>query len=304
MKNIFLLFLFITTVGLFAQNDSTYSEEPFNEIICYRYNFYQGDTLTYRIHAHDSIIVGMDKPLLRIREEFYQVVCDSVGKKNGYYYLSIKLTNYNAIESNENLKNVDRKTSPWTNRKVFLVIDSLGNRISSKVDNENLFAMSPGGAFNPYLFFPINGFCKNAKESWISQSMDTLAENGNPYPLVERTLLFRAHEEKDTLGQICLNLAYISTGQGSVILRTESEKISVTSVLAGSGNMYISKKDLVPVYKFANIEQKLRIYTPEDEDGNPAWHFTSMEFFLEELKPGKLRNAPPKIQKKKSNKRK
>ena len=298
MKKIFWLITLLFSINIFAQTDSTNTVNKFEEIICYRYNFFQGDTLVYRVYAHDSIIIGMDKPLLRIREEHHQIVCDSVGKKNGYYYLNMKMIDYNAIESNNNMKNIERKSSPWLNRKVFFVMDSLGNRISSKVENENLFAMSPGGAFNPHLFFSINGYCKNAKESWISQSLDTLAENGNPYPLVERTLLFRAYEEKDTLGQICLNLTYISTGQGSVSLATEKENITVTSVLAGSGNMYISKKDLIPVYKFANIEQKLRIFTPEDEDGNPAWHFTSMEYFLEKFKPGKFRYETPKNNKK------
>ncbi len=291
-------FGFLFSLNVYSQNDSIPIQEEFKEIICYRYNFFQGDSLYYRNVSHDSIIIGMESPLLRIRNELYEVVCDSVGKKSGYYHLSIKLIDYKSIESKDKEKNIERKSTPWLNRKVFLVIDSLGNRIQSGIDDMSKLAMAPGSAFNPYLFFGINGFCKTMRESWISKSLDTIPENGNPFPLIERTVLFRAYEEKDTLGQICLNLTYISTGQGSMILRTPDEQMSVTSILAGSGNMYISKKDLVPVYKFANIEQKLRIFTPEDEDGSPAWHYTSAEFLLEKFIPGKKRNAPEKSLKK------
>ncbi len=294
--------VFILATDIYSQNDSTIVNEEFKEIICYRYNFYQGDTLYYRNVSHDSIIIGMEPPLLRIRNELYELVCDSVGKKTSYFYLSMTLREYKALESKGDDKNIERKTTPWLNRKVFLVIDSLGNRIQTGIDDISNLAMSPGGAFNPYLFFGVNGYCKTQKESWISKSLDTIVENGNPAPLINRTVLFRAYQEKDTLGQICQNLTYISTGQGSILLRTPTEQMSVTSVLAGSGNLYISKKDLIPVYQFANIEQKLRIFTPENEDGNPAWHYTSAEFLLEKFIPGKKRNIPVKNTNNKSTK--
>lgn len=299
-----ILLLLIVNAGLFAQDtvDTNSTSEPLPILSEFYYRFIPNDTITYRVSSRDSIIIEYGQPLTKDRYEIYEVVCDSIGKKNKYYYLSYTLKSYIADETFGKVEKVRRTTSPWINRKINLVIDSVGNRIQSFSADSNLFAMSPGGAFQPHLFATFNEVYKVNNESWIVSTIDTLAENGVPYPILKQSTLFRAQLPIDTLGYETYSANFIRTATATVKTITEDTQILVEAIINLGGTVYLSKKDMIPVIMVATAEQKLKITTPEKE-AMPGYHYTSVVYELDQFKPSPLRYAPP-VREKKSPKRK
>ncbi len=297
-----LLFLMVN-VGLYSQDSLNTTNEPTPVLSEFYYKFLPGDTISYRVSSRDSIIIEYGKPLTKDRYEIYEVICDSIGKKTKYYHLSYTLKNYIADESLGNVEKVRRTSSPWTNRKVNLVIDSTGKRIHSFVSDSNLFAMSPGGAFQPHLFVTFNEIYKVNNESWIVRTTDTLAENGVPYPILHQSSLFRAQLPIDTLSFSTYSANFIRTATGNVTTITEDTKILVETIINMGGTIYLSKKDMIPVIMTATAEQRLTITTPEKE-AVPGFHYTSVVYELDNFKPSPLRYAKPSDTNNKNNEKK
>jgi hypothetical protein len=259
------------------------------QIIDYKLKFFKGDTLRYKAASFDSIVIEFGKPLTKMRLEIIEIVCDSTSE-DGKFFLTQTLKSYIADEADGTGEKVRRTTSPWINRKVRIVIDSVGNRFSSEVLDPNIYSMSPGGAFQPYLLFPFKECYKLNNESWLVKSIDTLGENGNPRPIINQSTLFRAEESLDTLGYKSNRLRFMKTATGYVTSISGKDKIQVEVIINSSGNMIISSEYFIPVHFFTNIEQKLKITTPEKE-AMPGLHLISSDFTIEDFKPSPLRNV-------------
>lgn len=259
------------------------------EIQPYKILFFKGDTVTYRVEAHDSIIVDFNDALVKTRFEMYRVICDSVSR-NGLFHLRITLVNYIADEWKRRIPPVRRTTHPWIGRDVFLTIDSLGRRYSTGIDDTTIYSMSPGGAFQAQLFVPFGDTYKFINESWNVNTLDTLAENGLPFPIVRRSFLFRGEHPIDTLGHASIRFRYITTGTGAVTVIANETKLRTDAVLNGGGNMILSTKDYIPVHHFSNIEQKMNIKYPDGTE-MPVWHYNSTDFTLDTFIPGAARLA-------------
>lgn len=300
---LFILLLLITNLAIIAQDSSNTTNEPLPVLNEFYYKFYPGDTITYRVSSRDSIIIEYGKPLTKDRYEIYEIICDSIGKKNKYYYLSYSLKSYIADESYGNMENARRTSSPWVNRTINFVMDSTGKRVHSYSKDSTLFAMSPGGAFQPHLFVTFNEIYKVDNESWIVSSTDTLAENGVPYPIMKQSTLFRAQLPSDTLGYQTYSASFIRTATGYVTTVTEDTKILVETIINLGGSLYLSKKDMIPIVMLATSEQKLKITTPQKE-AMPGYHYTSVVYELDNFKPSKSRLEPVEVPKAKSKKKK
>jgi hypothetical protein len=292
MKKVFFLFvlfsLTIANVPLFSQAFGDYSTGVSKkDTVCFKYKFFPGDTLEYYVTAHDSIIIDYDDALMRIRYERWRLVCDSVSQ-DGLYYLSYTLMEYLAKERKGDIEPVTRKTSPWTGRTAKILLDSLGRRYISHQEDETKAAMSPGGAYTPHLLIKINESCKAVNESWIVKSEGKIVENGFPYPEIDRSMLMRAKESRDTLGYDCNRLNYISTASGTVSVVTDMAKVRVEGVLNGFGDMSISKKEWVPVFYHGSLEQKLKIDTP-DNPTKPGWQYVDIYYSLSRFLPSEKR---------------
>lgn len=299
VKNVILLILLFPFSIMFSQDEP--DQEALDKMIIYelqdyKYRFFNGDTLRYRVESFDSIIINYDKPLQKTRFEFVEITCDSVSKDRRFL-LSFRLANLISDESIGNEQRIRRTTSPWKSRKTYLWIDSLGNRLSSYADDSLMYAISPGGAFAPTLFFPIKETYRYINESWLVSSIDTLTENGVPSAYLNQSSLMRARNPLDTLDQECVRFSYIKTGNGAVNVLTNSQRIRTEVSIAGSGMMTISKKDAIPVHYFVNMEQKLKIFYPE-QDEIPGQHFISSDWTLDTFIPSKARSEVPKSKKK------
>jgi hypothetical protein len=267
--------------------DSNVDKSKF-QLLDYKLKFFKGDTLRYRVASFDSIVIEYGKALTKMRFEMIEIVCDSTSN-DGKYYLTQTLLSYIADEATGSTDRVRRTTSPWIKRNVRLVIDSVGNRYSVSVNDSNIYAVSPGGAFQPYLLFPFKETNKHKDESWFVKTIDTLVENGNPHAIENQSSLFRAEEPIDTLGYKSNRFRFIKTANGQFMSISGKDRILVEAIINSSGNFILSNEFCIPVHFFSNIEQKLKITTPEKE-AMPGIHLISTDFTIDEFKPSPLRN--------------
>ena len=249
------------------------------DTVCVRLKFNVGDTLFYKVVSYDSLSIDYEEPVQRTRLEYIQVICDSIDSKE-HYHLNIKLVKYSCLESNSDIKNQKSSDSPWLGRNVYIEIDSLGDRISCSVDDSTNFAMAPGGAFQPYLFFPILRSCKGVDETWIVNSHDKLVENGAPVPAIKQFSLMRMNHPVDTLGERCASMEYVRTSQGSESIIQAGYRVFVTSVMNGFGVIRISLDKFIPIHYYATVEQKLTLSFPNNVS-KPGYHYIVTNYTLD-----------------------
>lgn len=308
MKSLFTIF-FISYCSLFSfyqdttstsdnNNLSSFSDTLRRDSICYKFKFLSGDTLIYKVKSRDSIIMGFDEALIKNRNERIRIICDSIDIE-GRYNLSFELINFTSIENQGNSKTIKRETNAWINRKSFIKIDSLGVRYNVAIDDSTKASLSPGGAFQPFLFTQLKESCKIPNETWMNIYLMELAENGYPFPLVRMSYLYRAKELKDTLGVTFKNYEYINSGQGSIEINNKDAKVSITNIINAHSRVLLDKDFDRIVYQFTTQEQKLKIKGKSDEPMNGV-HYTNAEFFLESYSTFKPKTNTEHIIKKKN----
>jgi hypothetical protein len=288
--NIF-LFTFSSTFGQQTNVDEKFLS---SDTLCFKYNFKLKDTLIYKAFSFDSISIDYDSPLLRVREEIWQIVCDSLSFDNNFF-LSMKLLSYKATESYKETKDVKVENHNFVGRSCWILIDSLGYRLNYGSDDSLKFDMSPGGAFQPNLLITLGAHCKELNETWSVKSLDDLPENGVPIPLVRQSSLFRLKGTIDTLNENCIRLEFIKTGQGSVRTIIDNNQLRVTNVINGFGVFDLSATRGIPIHFFSTVEQKLTIHLTE-EDKQPGYHYINTNYTLIDYK----QYVPPKKDTKKN----
>lgn len=296
VTNVIFLFIFLLS-STFGQGTNVDDDFLPTDTLCFKYHFKLKDTLIYKAFSFDSISIDYDSPLLRIREEHWQLVCDSISF-DGNFYLSMKLLSYKAAESYKETRENKVETHKWIGRSCWLLIDSLGYRLNYGSDDSLKFDLAPGGAFQPNLILTFGAHCKEINETWSVRSLDDLPENGVPVPLIRQSSLFRLKGTIDTLNENCIRLEYIKTGQGSVRTIVDNAQLRVTNVINGFGVFDISSTRGIPIHLFSTIEQKLTIHLTE-EDKQPGYHYISTAYSLVDYKPYIL---PKKEEKKKTKK--
>ncbi|MDQ1265456.1 MAG: hypothetical protein QG635_606, partial [Bacteroidota bacterium] len=233
--------------------------------------------------SYDSIVIDYDTPLKKTRRERIEITCDSINKE-GRLFLSQRLIKFMSAESKDTLKNIENPETSWLNRSVWYEIDSTGKRYSWGVDNPNIEAMSPGGAFQPNMIFSLGYGCKTVNQAWIVESTDDLPENGIPVPILRQMSFYRMYDKFDTLGQTCYKLEFIKTGQGSVWLDTKEDSIRITNIINGYGELALSVDKMIPVHYFGTVEQKLTIHLADGTE-KPGWHYINTKYTLDEYIP-------------------
>lgn len=264
----FLVILIFSSGNLFSQikldipNDE---DGPVtNKLICYSYNFSKGDTLEYLIHSFDSITFPATPDVLKARKEVLEIICDSISKQ-GHFYLRHTLKSVTIMETTQGTGTITHSTHPWVNKTATIEIDSLGNRYSWKVGDSSKAILSPGGAFQSVLFFPIKEHCVRENSSWLVEREDYYPENGIPVSYCNYGALFKTTKGVDTLGFECNRLQYAKTAKSGIELLQIGTKTSIFVVSNSFGKLAISNIYKVPVHFFSTIEHKLQI----NNDTNP-----------------------------------
>jgi hypothetical protein len=254
------------------------------DTVCYKLMFSPGDTLIYQVVSYDSIIVDYGNPLLKSRTEKIQIVCDSLGY-DGSFYISETLIEHKSKEAEKYFddNSVERNDHPWVGKTVYLRLDSLGNRLREIPYQNPDVLQSPGGSFQPYLFFSFKEPCKAVGESWLVDGTDELVENANPPSILRYSALFRARQDNDTLGYHCRAFEYVKTGQGAMEAPFNNKLVKVSNVINSFGIVHISKELKKPVHYYVTIEQKLKFHLENDEE-MPIQHFVTSNFTLKEIR--------------------
>jgi len=286
----------LTTVASMAQNqitteaiDSVQMKYDFqvtpNEPLpilntCGYYKFTPKDTMLYTLQSHDSIVIDYGKPLLKSRHEILRVICDSVGHSNNHFYMNLSRIAFEADEFELDSKIYTHSNSEWLNRKVFIEIDSVGNRFDVTYDDSTMLGSAPGGAFQPYLFFNFEYPCQDTGHSWtVLEEQDYLVENGLPCPVLRGCYMFTNHGFRDTLGYRTNRIDFVKTAQGSVTYFEANKNVRVTSVVASGGILDIGIDLKIPIHFYQTMEQKLTIHTPDGLE-KPGKQYTSAYFTL------------------------
>lgn len=265
----------------------TYSGQPVGDVdslFCPLYTFRLNDTLVYLVHSYDSIVVDFGKPLLKVRNEVYRIICDSIldGSK---YRLRYQLLEFRGIDL-EDTNRIEYDESEWINRKVWLIVDTTGERYGFAIDDSVISGKAPGGFFQPHLFFKFFDGCKKKNETWLIRTTDDLPENGIPVSTLHHTMLFKMIGEKDTLGEQNIRMEFIRTGQGRLKLNNPFLSMELIGLLNSFGVLDISKVKRIPTHLFTTVEQKLTLNS--DEKISHILHYISTNYTLIEYKKGNV----------------
>lgn len=260
-------------------------------VYCFKYNFNLNDTLVFMVHSYDSIIIDYCKPLLKVRNEIHQVICDSI-TKNGNFVLKYKLLAFEGrdIQDTSLIKYYE---SDWLNREIRIEIDSFGNRKNFWCDDSTISGRTPGGPFQPHLFFPFQETCKRVNETWLVRAIDDLAENGIPVPRLRHTMLFKMLGKLDTLGEKVIRSEFIRTGQGFLKLSNTLGELTLNVVINSYGYLDISYEKMIPVHLFTTVEQSLSFISNDTE--STGKHFIHCNFTLLDYKKGSIVNKVPTL---------
>lgn len=288
-KKIFLLLFF------YFYRLSGQPAEGVDIFFCPSYTFRLNDTLVYLVHSYDSIVVDYGKPLLKVRNEVYRIICDSIlgGTK---FRLRHELLEFRGIDL-EDTNRIEYDESEWISRVVWFIMDTTGERYGFAVDDSVESVRAPGGFFQPHLFFKFFDGCKKKNETWLIQTTENLPENGIPVATLRRTILFKMIGEKDTLGEQNVRMEFIGTGQGCLKLNNPFLSMELIGILNSFGVLDVSKIKRIPTHLFTTVEQKLTLNS--DKKVSHILHYISSNYSLIEYKEG---NVSPKTKIKETEK--
>ena len=294
MKSLF-KYIFISFVVLaFAVVVRAEEQNKVRDSVNFGYSFQAGDTLIYRAVSTDSILVNYTNPLIKKRYEKYRVVCDSVSADK-HFFINITMIEYVSYESQDKQKNIRNVSNPWLGRTAYIEIDRQGNRYSYAIDDSTRACNASGGAFQPYMFFPLGATLKAVKDSWLITSHEFLPENGSTIPDAGHSVLFMVKPNIDTLNHKCTHIQFEKTGRGRNHLITNDEQIAVSAILNGGGRIYLSKEYDVPVYFNYGQQQRIQMAVPNKPDV-PVMHLQTTDWNLEKF------NRIKEVKTKKKNK--
>ncbi|MFN3307137.1 MAG: hypothetical protein ACK42Z_08135 [Candidatus Kapaibacteriota bacterium] len=262
-----------------TQEDSTSKD---TSVYCFKYKFNPNDTLVFLVHSYDSIVIDYGKPLLKVRSEIHQVVCEGISK-NGDFILKYKLLAFEGRDI-QDTSIIQYNDSDWLNREIRIEIDSFGNRKNFWCDDTTISGRTPGGPFQPRLFFPFQENCKKPNETWLVRATEDLAENGIPIPRLRHTMLFKMLGEVDTLGEKVVRSEFIQTGQGFLRLSNPAGELTISAIINSYGFLDVSKDKMIPIHLFTTVEQKLTFDSNDTE--STGRHYIYCNFTLVDYKKG------------------
>lgn len=253
------------------------------DTLCFRYHFVPGDSLLYKVEAIDSITFGKQESYAKQRFEWVTLICDSVSSAGHYYLRHLVLVSREITIAYPQMDTALRETSPWKDRTAYIVIDSLGRRIRTWVDDPGRAALTLGGSFQPLLLPTIDTSCGRQNQSWTVSDTTLWVENGVPAPALRYQSLVRVIDKVDTLGMRFHQLQYTQSGIGRMVMPAASQTGAMTldGIINAYGKLSIETGRHVPFHLFATSENKITI----DAGGRTkeGRHFITMNYHLMQI---------------------
>ena len=240
------------------QMESGFTMPPLgNDTLCFRYHFLPQDSLVYSVESADSISFIGDPVLTKIRGEVLSIVCDSVTAE-GHFLL--KITLHQSVQRQKmGSDSVTVTTSPWIGRSVFLLVDSLGQRIDVRVDDASLAAVAPGGPFQPIPLPTLGESCGVQNQSWMVSDTTALVENGVPPASFAYSSLWRVIDVADTLDRRFHQIQYTQTALGRMVVKSGRVDIDQSVTIAAYGKLSMDSVLSIPFHLFATSDNRIEM---------------------------------------------
>lgn len=212
-----------------------------------RYNFKQGQTVTYRAVSYDSIIIYDTKwrTLARERVEIVTYTCDSVLRDG--YVMTVTTQQYAATEKLDTMPPVTRTDHPWLERPVTFLMDPAGRRVDL-VAGDTVIANAPGGPFAPALLPHFGSGVMYVGQTATFTNEQWLTDNSYP-PVRWSGPTFRAIDGRvDTLGRkglVHLNMTDVANITNKV--PGNDDNPVTKTVINGGGDYYFDQTLGYPV---------------------------------------------------------
>jgi hypothetical protein len=202
-----------------------------------RYNFTQGQEITYRMVTHDSVAMWDTVPriIMAERVEMVNVRCDTILPEG--FLLTMTLQSYVATETRPGVGSAVRESHPWVGREVTFLLGPTGEHISL-LPYDTSAGSSPSGPFRPLLLPPLGDSI-----TWIGASGNFnadywLYENTFPPVRFAGTCFRVIPRRTDTLGHSALAVALSHVGR--IAYAVPGSEMMNTSVVNGSGVYYLA----------------------------------------------------------------
>ncbi len=277
------------------------------DTICYRYRFAAADTLLYRIESRDSIIVPGFDPMEKWRIEGLRIVCDSVS--GDIYHLTLRIEAFRERQW-RGTDSSERTSHPWMRRVMRLSIDSLGRRLSARIDDASRAMASPGGLYQALRLPIIDTSCGRQQQSWISNDTIVVPENGIPAPEIRQHALWRVGDLLDTLGRKASWIQYTLTGFGGVDVPDTTLNVTSVGSIAEYGRLVMDRGLEIPLSSSVIQQVRFRLQSGQSRNTEGRHHVTSTMSLLELRSPEPARRwrlaastepvSTPPLKKKKS----
>lgn len=212
-----------------------------------RYGFKQGQTLSYRVIAVDSIIL-YDKAwrtLARERVEVVTYYCDSVLRDG--YIMTVVTEQYAATEWVDSLPPVTRTDHPWVQRPITFLMSPTGRRVDL-VAGDTVPGNAPGGPFAPLLLPHLGGVATYIGASGSFDNEQWTLDNMFP-PVKWQGLVFKVLPRRlDTLDR--KNVVQVDlTEVANVVHKLPGDSLNpvTRTTVNGGGSYYFDTKAGYPV---------------------------------------------------------
>jgi hypothetical protein len=274
-KTLLVPILFIlAAAALHAQSGKTLDS------VVLRYRFTEGETLTFRVVAFDSITIN-DKggrALARERAELVIYRCEKVLPNDSGFIMSVVTTDYVATETLDTLPPISRTEHDWIGRKIRFQMTPTGSR-KYLFGPEDPAGNAPGGPFEPMLL-PTLGTPERTHvgASDIFQNEQWLLETVFP-PIYWKGTVFRVVKGRvDTMGQKTIHLAQTEVATAGHQSPGEGNPKTVT--VYNGGRQFFFAPDLG--YVLGGSGEILARFTMEFPNGNKidGRHIMSMYYEL------------------------
>ena len=256
------------------------------DTICYRYRFAAADTLLYRIESRDSITVPGFDPIEKWRIEGLRIVCDSVSGQ--VYHLTLRIEAFRERQRSGS-DSSERTSHPWMRRVMRLSIDSLGRRLSARIDDASLAMAGPGGLFQALRLPIIDTSCGRQQQSWISTDTIMVPENGIPAPEIRQQALWRVGDLLDTLGRKASWIQYTLTAFGGVDVPDTSLNVTTSGSIAEYGRLVMDRGLGIPLSSSVVQQVRFKLQSGQSRNTEGRHHVTSTMSLLELRSPDPAR---------------
>lgn len=239
----------LTICGLLAVSAVLHAQvdgQPLDSVRL-RYNFKQGQTITYRVVALDSIVI-YDKnwrKLARERVEMVTYHCDSVLKDG--YIMTVVTEQYAATENIDTLPPIARTDHQWVQRPISFLMSPTGRRVDL-VAGDTVPGNAPGGPFAPLILPHMGAIVTHVGGSGSYDNHQWTLDNMFP-PVKWTGLVFAVSPRRlDTLGRknvVQLNLSEVA----NVLHKLPGDTANPTTrtTVNGAGEYFFDEKAGYPV---------------------------------------------------------